>query len=106
MTRFLAILTLPAVLLGLSACGSLPCGDPHPYSSARPAPRLKAPPGVVLPSPDPAYRIGAGADAPAWRADTDINGLCLVRPPQVVPQGAGKAKTVSADKKSTTAPRS
>lgn len=71
-------------LLLLSGCGSLPCGDPHPYFSNTAGPPLKAPPGLSAPKPDPAYAIPGETPSTGKRTDLGADNACLIRPPQVV----------------------
>lgn len=73
----------------LAGCSSLSCGDPHPYLNSGANPPLKAPAGLSVPPPDPAYEI-AGVTANAGkRTDLNAAGVCLINPPQVVPSASG-----------------
>ncbi|HLW73881.1 MAG TPA: hypothetical protein VKT74_02305 [Gammaproteobacteria bacterium] len=80
----------------LAGCSSGPaCGDTHPYTQSIAGPRLKAPPGLTLPAPDPAYVIlPPSTTSPAA---TPASGACMVNPPNVLPPPAlTKVKPVSA----------
>ncbi len=82
------------LLLGaaLSGCGGIPCGNGHPYTGSTARGPLKAPAGVSVPAPDPAYVIpGEGKPAPA-----DAVGACIIVPPNVLPAPATKAAPAAA----------
>lgn len=79
------LLALSAAASALAACSTVNCGNPHPYTGARARPPLQAPPGLTVPSPDPAYALAATAPpAPGQRTDINAAGTCLIAPPQVV----------------------
>jgi len=84
-------LALPPSLLALAllaGCSTGPvCGSPHPYAQAVAGPVLKAPPGLTLPAPDPAYVIPHAATASAPAAATQ-SGACIITPPNVLPPPA------------------
>lgn len=86
----LLALTPCLLCLGLlAACSSsgVACGDPHPYTQSVNGPKLKAPPGLTLPAPDPAYLIPAAGSAAAPAA---VNGPapCMAEPPNILPPRA------------------
>ena len=90
---------LPLLAAGLMAgCSSgPPCGNAHPYAQSQSRPPLKAPPGLTLPAPDPAYRIPAAGTATAPTV-TSV-GPCMVTPPNVLAPGAATAQVVPAGQK-------
>ena len=69
-----------ALLAGCSA--GVSCGDPHPYAQSINGPKLKAPPGLTLPAPDPAYMIPAAGTA---AAPAPATAPCMAEPPSVLP---------------------
>lgn len=74
----------------MTGCSSLSCGDPHPYLNSGVTPPLKAPAGLSVPPPDPAYAIaGVTAGSAGKRTDLNAAGACLISPPQVVPSASG-----------------
>ena len=84
-------------VLALSGCGSLPCGDPHPYYRNTAGAPLKTPAGLSAPSPDPAFAIPGETPASGKRTDRDANGACLVTPPEVItPESSVTPKPVVA----------
>lgn len=89
----------------LAGCSSGPaCGDPHPYTQSVSGPRLKAPPGLTVPAPDPAYVIPP-ATTGAAPAAAPANGACMVIPPDVLPPPAlTKAKPASVPSAASHAP--
>ena len=88
-SEFLSVL----VTFALAGCSTLTCGDPHPYLHSVARPPLKAPPGLSVPAPDPAYSIPPAASSQGQRTDRDAAGACLINPPQVVlPQPAAVAQ--------------
>lgn len=89
------LLLLTIVLAG---CSSLGCGDPHPYINSPSQAPLKAPEGLSIPAPDPAYTINnAAAPVPGKANGRDAAGVCLINPPRVLPVGnATKPATVAA----------
>lgn len=96
---------LALLALGLAGCSSLACGDPHPYLNSKVTPPLKAPPGMSVPAPDPAYAIAGAASNAGKRTDLNAAGVCLINPPQVVPSAANKrAKQAEAPKSGATEP--
>lgn len=88
------VLTLMAV--ALVGCSSLGCGDPHPYLNSGTNPPLKAPRGLSVPAPDPAYAIAGVTATAGKRTDLNSAGACLINPPQVVPPAAAAAGTPKA----------
>ncbi len=72
------------VTIVLAGCSTLTCGDPHPYLHSVAHPPLKAPPGLSVPAPDPAYYIAPTAAGQGQRTNRDAAGACLINPPQVV----------------------
>jgi hypothetical protein len=81
----------------LAGCSSGPaCGDPHPYTQSVSGPRLKAPPGLTLPAPDPAYVIPQASTVTAPAA-ASASGSCMVIPPDVLsPSAQTQAKPAAA----------
>jgi hypothetical protein len=91
---------LSAATLLASCSTGLTCGNSHPYANYNPAPPLKAPAGVTVPAPDPAYAVPAAGTAakatpapvagsgtavtPAPAAGTNGAQPCLVTPPNVL----------------------
>lgn len=71
-------------VLALSGCGSLPCGDPHPYYNNTAGAPLKTPAGLSVPAPDPSFAIPGEIPASGKRTDRDASGVCLVTPPEVI----------------------
>ena len=71
----------------VAGCSSLGCGDPHPYINSPSRPALKAPEGLTMPTPDPAYVVGSVTPVTGKHPDRDAKGVCLIYPPQVVPTG-------------------
>ncbi|MGH8293778.1 MAG: hypothetical protein ACRESA_09960 [Gammaproteobacteria bacterium] len=71
----------------VTGCSSLGCGDPHPYINSTSQPALKAPQGLTIPTPDPAYIVGSVTPVTGKHPDRDAKGVCLIYPPQVVPAG-------------------
>ena len=69
----------------VAGCGSLGCGDPHLYIDSASRPALKAPQGLIIPTPDPAFVVGRAAPVTGKHPDRDAKGVCLIYPPQVVP---------------------
>jgi uncharacterized lipoprotein len=93
MTRrlFTTLCLLPAVSL-LAACGSLPCGAPHPYRDiASPRPPLQVPPGSALPAPDATFQIPAPATGENPSADP-----CIITPPKVIQPDSGTSPAPAA----------
>ena len=89
MTNRLSTLLMVSAATLLASCSSgLTCGNSHPYASYNPAAPLKAPAGVTVPAPDPAYMVpAAGTTAkatPAPAAGTNGAQPCLVTPPNVL----------------------
>ena len=84
--------------MALAGCSSLGCGDPHPYMNSPSRPPLKAPAGLSIPTPDPAYAINGITPAPGKSSERDSAGVCLINPPNVLPVAN------SAKPKSTTVP--
>lgn len=85
---FLVLTPCLLVCALLAGCSSGPaCGDPHPYTQSVLEPRLKAPPGLTVPAPDPAYVIPPPATTAASAA-APANGACMVIPPNVLPPPA------------------
>lgn len=82
---------------GLAGCSTLACGDPHPYMDSPASPLLKAPPGMQLPAPDPAYTVTGVTANTGKPTDRNAAGACLINPPQVVPTQAAR-KSQSAPK--------
>ncbi|MGE5626041.1 MAG: hypothetical protein ACM3ZT_10900 [Bacillota bacterium] len=95
-TNFALIPGLAALGL-LAGCSSGPvCGNPHPYAQALTGPVLKAPPGLTLPAPDPAYVIPRASTTAAPVAATR-SGACMITPPDVLsPPGLTKASPAGA----------
>jgi hypothetical protein len=83
MHKFLSAIGL-LTLLALNGCGSLPCGDPHPYYTNTTGPALKAPPGLSTPNPDPAYAIPGKTVSTGKPTDLGADSACLIRPPKVI----------------------
>ncbi|HET7649818.1 MAG TPA: hypothetical protein VFL15_03850 [Gammaproteobacteria bacterium] len=83
MHKYLSAIGL-LTLLALGGCGSLPCGDPHPYYTNTAGPPLKVPPGLSAPIPDPAYAIPGGKPSTGKRTDVGADSACLIRPPTVI----------------------
>ncbi|HKT32116.1 MAG TPA: hypothetical protein VJS89_06460 [Gammaproteobacteria bacterium] len=71
----------------VAGCSSLGCGDPHPYINSPSRPALKAPEGLTIPPPDPAYVVGSVTPVTGKHPERDAKGVCLIYPPQVVPTG-------------------
>lgn len=86
MYRILAGLALLLTMV-ITGCSSLGCGDPHPYINSPSRPALKAPEGLTMPTPDPAYVVGSVTPVAGKHPDRDAKGVCLIYPPQVVPVG-------------------
>lgn len=86
MYRIFAGLALLLTMI-MTGCSSLGCGDPHPYINSPSRPALKAPEGLNVPTPDPAYTVGSVAPVTGKHPDRDAKGACLIYPPQVVPVG-------------------
>lgn len=84
----IALVLAAAVLTG---CSSLSCGDPHPYLNSGVTPPLKAPVGLSVPAPDPAYAIAGVTASAGKRTDLNAAGACLISPPQVVPSASGSS---------------
>lgn len=87
MIKILGVM-LALLALGLAGCSSLACGDPHPYLNSKVTPLLKAPAGMSVPAPDPAYAIAGAVSNTGKRTDLNTAGVCLINPPQVVPSAA------------------
>ncbi len=88
--------TSSLLLLGaaLAGCGGIPCGNGHPYTGSTSRGPLKAPSGITVPAPDPAYVIpGEGKSAPG---DADKVGACIILPPNVLPPATTKAAPAAA----------
>lgn len=77
-----ALLPLTMVLAG---CSSLGCGDPHPYLNSPTRPPLKAPEGMSIPAPDPAFAVSRVTPASGQSNERDAVGVCLINPPRVLP---------------------
>ena len=91
---------LSASMLLASCSTGLTCGNSHPYAAYHTAAPLKAPAGVTMPVPDPAYVVPAAGTAakataapaagslaqatPAPGAATNGSQPCLVIPPDVL----------------------
>ena len=86
--RLSTLLMVSAAMLLASCSNTLTCGNSHPYANYNPAAPLKAPAGVTMPAPDPAYVVPAAGTAakPTLAPAASTNGAqpCLVRPPNVL----------------------
>lgn len=71
----------------VAGCSSLGCGDPHPYINSPSQAALKAPEGLTIPTPDPAYVVASVTPVTGKHPERDAKGVCLIYPPQVVPVG-------------------
>ena len=92
--RYLATSWLLLLGTALSSCGGIPCGNSHPYTGSAAHGPLKAPAGITVPAPDPAYVIpGEGKTAPG---DADKIGACMIVPPNVLPAPTTKAAPAAA----------
>ena len=90
--RYLATSWLLFSAAALSGCGSIPCGNGHPYAGSTSRPPLKAPAGLTVPAPDPAYVIpGEGKPGDADKADA-----CMIVPPNVLPAPSSSAAPAAA----------
>ena len=88
----LATSWLLLLVAALSGCGGIPCGNGHPYTGSTARGPLKAPAGVTVPAPDPAYVIpGEGKPAPA-----DAVNACMIVPPNVLPAPSTRAAPAAA----------
>lgn len=99
MTKRLSTFLMVSAAMLLASCSTgLTCGNSHPYANYNPVPPLKAPAGVTVPTPDPAYVVPAAstklvpaaaagtlaAATPAPAAATNGAQPCLVTPPNVL----------------------
>jgi uncharacterized lipoprotein len=85
--RLFVSLVLSAAAMALASCSSTPsCGNSHPYTTGyTTGVPLKAPAGVTLPTPDPAYLVPAAGTAPVPAPVAGTAAApCLVAPPSVL----------------------
>jgi uncharacterized lipoprotein len=83
--RLLISFVPPAVALLLASCSTGPnCGNFHPYKNNVARGPIKAPAGVTVPLPDPAYKIPTAGTVAAPAVATAAANPCLVTPPSVL----------------------
>src|SRR5215472_8061962 len=104
--RSMTLILLSGAALLLASCSSVSCGNAHPYQNVSARPPLKAPPGVTVPPPDPAYRFEGDSVASSQRTDIDAAGRCTDAPPELVPAASTAKPTAPAAPRAatTTAP--
>lgn len=95
MYRILLVM-LALCMAALAGCSSLGCGDPHAYLNSPSLPPLKAPEGLSIPRPDPAYAINSAVPTSAKKAGRNAAGVCLINPPNVLPAAATTKPAASA----------
>ena len=97
------LMVLALSVAALTGCSSLGCGDPHPYMNNPSLPPLKAPEGLSIPSPDPAYAVSGTAPNAGKSTERNTAGVCLINPPRVLP-AAAMAKPAALTKEAAPAP--